>query len=1123
MPSRRIRGLVPLFAVLAVVVSLLLFRQPLGRFVLGRVLAALGRALNGSVSCSRIAGDIFARPQLYELRVVSGSDSIKAESVKLDYDLLGMLRGRFSFREVLVSGLRVYLATQRAATQGTKPPGRIRLPRAAIERLCISQAQVVLDSQVLVDSLGLELNVYSRPRLLQAELDSFTAVFAPKKLAVRRMRARLELTPDTLRLIGFELATPASVLTGDLKLGLNDNGLSLRVSELRASLPELLNQPGWFRFHGEGRIQDKTRSASGRYAATELLLGQVTLPEITGHLRLQNNTVELSAAGADTALGEFDLAGRVDIKTLAFAVEAKLRNLALRRLINDLPNVRLGARVVASGQGIDSIDCTIAASASELGVESLRAAVNWRRAVNRQQLRVEEFAIAGPLGQLAGNGQWQDGRVQASVRFDRLDAGLLGNILAVPASGQFDGELTMLVGESSTRAFGDVTASGLTVARVTVAHARAALDLSYQEELLGMLTLDAESLTAAGVNIDHASIGLDSGRLDLRLRLPQNELVAAGDVRLRTDRLDLTATSFRFSTEQETLVTTQPFRLVVFSDSVLLRGVAAAIAGGRLEFDLAAAAKGLPRLRLAARQLDIAQLAGLFRLNESCRGTLDVDINGQDTMVVELRISQPVLPVIGLELASAVLGARISRDRLRIDSLALISADPTVPDTSRISGTVALNLNGSFALGPADLDIALRNPGAWALFFLAPTFAVRQPLIYGDVQLSGELTRPRLKGRARISRARVLMPDFNLAVERVAAELTFDSSRITLQKIAGESGKGMVFVNGFVDLGANWVVDSVQCDVQFSGVTFNPEPELFAIGSGRLRVDWSPIKPLSLAGQVDVDEALIAYGFGRPALPPSRPDTTLLYDVRVRGERNIWLRNQLADIEFGIDLNVRKTRTDAIYSGELVSRQGSLYYLDHTLRVDSGVVRFENINRLDPDLAIVAAMPVRALHRNGGAETPERIVITLTGTLEQPVFDLASDPPGWGAEEIASYLSLNVTPDELNALDQKEAVTRLLSDRLLSYFQIQAAKRARSFASLDYLEFETGLISGRDTRVTVGKYIGRNLYVSYAQSFTGDLQPVFRVEYYLNRRNELVAGRSEDGRYSLRYRFKLRY
>jgi hypothetical protein len=47
--------------------------------------------------------------------------------------------------------------------------------------------------------------------------------------------------------------------------------------------------------------------------------------------------------------------------------------------------------------------------------------------------------------------------------------------------------------------------------------------------------------------------------------------------------------------------------------------------------------------------------------------------------------------------------------------------------------------------------------------------------------------------------------------------------------------------------------------------------------------------------------------------------------------------------------------------------------------------------------------------------------------------------------------------------------------------------------------------------------------VSYTQNFTGDLNPAFRVEYYINRKNEILAEGATSGRYSLRYQFKLRY
>jgi autotransporter translocation and assembly factor TamB len=80
--------------------------------------------------------------------------------------------------------------------------------------------------------------------------------------------------------------------------------------------------------------------------------------------------------------------------------------------------------------------------------------------------------------------------------------------------------------------------------------------------------------------------------------------------------------------------------------------------------------------------------------------------------------------------------------------------------------------------------------------------------------------------------------------------------------------------------------------------------------------------------------------------------------------------------------------------------------------------------------------------------------------------------------------------------------------------------------NLDYLEFESGLLnSSEQTRVTVGKYVGRNLYVSYTQSFTGDLSPSFRVEYYIDRKNQILAEGTSGDQYrtSLRYQLKLRY
>jgi autotransporter translocation and assembly factor TamB len=359
----------------------------------------------------------------------------------------------------------------------------------------------------------------------------------------------------------------------------------------------------------------------------------------------------------------------------------------------------------------------------------------------------------------------------------------------------------------------------------------------------------------------------------------------------------------------------------------------------------------------------------------------------------------------------------------------------------------------------------------------------------------------------------------------VNSELVFDRNRINIEKLTGRSNQGNVLVTGFVDIGQRWSVDSLRLHADFNGTTINPQPEIYGVIGGSLNLDWATGRPLSFSGTVDVEEAIVALDFGR-SVANGAPDTGLVFDVRVRGDRNIWLRNQLTDMEFAADLTVRKTTRDVLYSGELTSRQGSIYYLDHTLRVDSGSVRFENISNLNPEFYVTAGMPIRT--PSSAPNTSDTITVTLTGTLEKPNLAFSAGGLGWDENEIISYLTLNVVPEVAN---DQAAVTKELPSRLLSYFETMASKRARGFVNLDYLALETGglLDSAKQARVTVGKYIGRNLYVSYTQNLKGEMTPSFRVEYYINRKNEIIAEGTaadvpgEEYRYGVRYQFRLRY
>ncbi|MGQ9679118.1 MAG: translocation/assembly module TamB domain-containing protein, partial [bacterium] len=457
-----------------------------------------------------------------------------------------------------------------------------------------------------------------------------------------------------------------------------------------------------------------------------------------------------------------------------------------------------------------------------------------------------------------------------------------------------------------------------------------------------------------------------------------------------------------------------------------------------------------------------------------------------------------------------------NRNGGRLEELEFVSRE----DTSRVKGDFTWSWEKGFRLEGAQLDFSLVDPGGWIFEVTKPYVEVAEGMIFGKINVDWQPDRLTLSGRARVTQGVMKIPAIATTVEAVEAEMTFQEDRVVFEKLSGKSVRGVVTVGGVVDLDPAGEVDSIVFKTHFTGVSAIPLPGVYAIGRGEIDITWHRGDERAfISGDVVVDEALVAIGFG----PQNGLGSTssIDYDLRIRAERGVWLRNRESDIELGVDLIIRRVGDDElIFSGELASRQGNIYYLDHILRVTEGKLRFENVSQFDPRLDIIAELPIS---RNGKNDQPEKIILSLTGTLSEPSFGFRTEPPIWDESQILSYLSLNVTMDEISALEQKELLSRLLSERLLGYFQTQVAKKVRDFVSLDYLELETGILSGQGARVTVGKYVGRNMYVSYTQNFTNELNPAFVVEYYLNRRNELIAERSAEGRYSLRYRFKLRF
>jgi autotransporter translocation and assembly factor TamB len=1108
---------------------LVLFMQHIGRFAIGRALALAGRALHARISCELIEGDPFGSPAVRGLKVVIGPDSLLADRVSLSYNPLGMLRGRFSLSGVDVVNPRLYVSSKRPQRTGghdsascpLKRSGPGSFPRLAIGRFRLTQGAVFLDTVRRVDSVNLSLWLVSGRSDVRVGLQEASAWLTRERVAVRQLAADARLTTDSLALTDLVLMTRESRLQGGLRLAFDSSSIAAQLDNVTVSLGEFTHLPGRVQARGSAGARKGRVSAQFDYAAQDLVLRELTLPRIAGRLALTDSVLAFSASGRSEALGGFDIDVQLDLRDTGFSGSMALERVAVRRVEPSLPDYRLDASVEFGGRSTDSVGARVGARISELGIDSLLVSGRYQAG----RVDIDRLQLRGPAGRLRADGWYDASEVRVRCVIESLDLVYLGRLTGQPLSGTLAGMAEASGKGDSWNLSGGLRAKDLAYGGASAVRSVADFDLSLGRSLSGRIAVGAESVAYRGYALDAAQFVWTGPEFELRVDLPRNRLRATGDAALARDRIDADVAMFEFATERETLVTTRPFHVGWTRDSLDVRGAATTVAGGTVDLDLAVTGGRPPDVNLHVRNLDLDKLRDLVGFGPEISGTVDLDLSGRDTMSVRLGAQSIRAPRLGLALSRADVALEATRSEARIDYVKLFNAreSSAVPESSVVSGRVEYDLGARLPLSSVKLALKadLRDPGVWVLGFLKGTIDVADGQIYGLLSLAGSFAEPEFDGRVRIARARIRVPSINTGVERVNAELVFQRNRIVFEKLSGRSSKGAVVATGFIDLGKSWQVDTLHFGVDFTGATFNPQPEIYAIAGGRIALDLARNRPFALSGTVDVAEALLAIGFGQSVGGAAGPDTTFVYDIRVRGERGIWLRNSLVDIELSVDLSLRKTLTETVYSGELSSIQGNVYYLDHTLQVTQGVLRFQSINTLNPDLDITAELPIRSA-RDSTATLPERVVLSVTGTLEQPQLRFSSEPPGWDAAEIASYLNFNVTPEQFSALEQKDAVTRLLSQRLLGYFQTQVAKRARGFVNLDYLEVQSGLAGG-EAKVTVGKYVGRKLYVSYTQNFTGDIQPVFRIEYYLNRRNELVAERNDLGRVSVRYRLKFRY
>jgi translocation and assembly module TamB len=888
----------------------------------------------------------------------------------------------------------------------------------------------------------------------------------------------------------LEVSAPEANLTASGGLGAETGNadISLRVAELSEILPEL---QGALSFDGTARKEGESWQVSGDVAGpggAEAII-DAALEVVEGQLRAVGGTLDANVAdlSAYSEIAGRPLGGAADISAEGSAdLELNTVSVAASGDVTDpITGIAEVDRLLAGNTtfSVDGAKTTDGYLLRDLDVTGQRLSATAEGAYRpedsglRFDVRLDDLADVVPT--MSGSANVTGRADQMGDNWDIvLDAAGPGGLTAdidataaleemVPQSVRGDVSLSVntlrpyegLVGRSLSGSV-DATASG---------------DYDF-ESGAGQVTLDAEagSIVTGIAPVDQL---LRGGVTDLAFRGGRQE-----DGTLVIESLDLDAPQISadangtFNPDSGVAEVTldaearNPVTGIEAVDQLLRGGVTdLQFRGGRLE----SGAFRIDSLNLDAPQID-ATASGNYGANG---GQIEYDVRLANVGLFVPEFNGP---------ATAQGTAANSGGDWRVNA-ALTAPGNTSAD---VSGTVAadastlnLDINGSAPLG-------LANP------FLEPN------LIGGianfDLSVNGPPGLDALSGQIVTQGAQFTIPNQGIALENIGAQVSLNGGQANIELQGDVATGGDINVTGPVTLSPPFNGDLT---ITLDDVIVE-DPGLYQTDvDGTLTLVGPLASTATLSGQIDLDqtEVRIPSGGGiqtlgfpidhvneSAAVRLTRQRAGLIespneggsggsgggvnyrLDLLINAPSRIFIRGRGLDAEVGGQLRIGGTIQNVVPQGRFDLIRGRLDILGQRIELDEASVSIEG--DFNPFVTVVAET------QSGDTQ----IRVTISGPASDPEVTFSSTPDR-PQEEVLALLLFGRDLSEISAF---QALRIAAAINTLTGGGPGITETLRANTGLDNLDLQTA--QDGTTSVSVGKYIGENLYTDVTVSSSGE-------------------------------------
>jgi translocation and assembly module TamB len=388
-----------------------------------------------------------------------------------------------------------------------------------------------------------------------------------------------------------------------------------------------------------------------------------------------------------------------------------------------------------------------------------------------------------------------------------------------------------------------------------------------------------------------------------------------------------------------------------------------------------------------------------------------------------------------------------------------------------------------------------------------------------NVMVQGNMSKPRITGRATVRDASANYSDFPVGLSHLNGDLVFDTSRLLFENVTAASGGGILALSGSVTYGEEGPV-RYEITARTAQVRIRYPQGMSWLMGGTLQLSGTSDRAI-LSGNLELKRLLFAPGVDISAFFGSSSDTSvasatspfmrnLTFDISAHTSPGARIEWTGAQVDIDSELHLRGTWDRPILLGHIHLLGGEMSFRGNTFTLTRGDVNFANPFQLDPELNIEATSVI----------SQYQVTINFSGRASKLSLSYRSDPP-LPDSDIIALLAVGSTGQE-SALrssagaGQNYGATALLSEAISSGL----GGRIEHLFGISHFRVDpflagTATESNASARVTIEQQVTKDLTITYSSNAASDQEQLIQVEYHVKRDLSVVFLRDVNGTYGL--------